>query len=127
SDCRDGYVCYPSDSNPEMGMCWESCFTAGCEEGSFCNQYGLCGDEMPPLGEERPDNPVDEGVDEGGSAPVCACDTTWACSEGCECDPECIEVKNDDGGCNSAGTELWWFLVMLGALQFGLRRRRVLI
>ena len=62
---------------------------------------------MPPLGEERPDNPVNEGgdsIDEGGSAPVCACDTTWACSEGCECDPECIEGKSDDGGCNSAGT-----------------------
>ena len=128
-DCRDGYVCYPTDDNPEMGMCWESCFTAGCEEGSFCNQYGLCGDEMPPFGEERPDNPINEGgdVDEGGSAPVCACDTTWACSEGCECDPECIEGKDGDSGCNSAGAELWWFLMMLGALQLTIRRRRILV
>ena len=130
SDCRDGYVCYPSDGNPEMGMCWESCFTAGCEEGSFCNQYGLCGDEMPPLGEERPDNPVNEGgdsVDEGALLQSVRVTRPGRAQRVVSVTLSVLRVKNDDGGCNSAGAELWWFLVMLGALQFGLRRRRILI
>ena len=45
SDCRDGYVCYPSDSNPEMGMSLGILLHCWVRRGSFCNQYGLCGDE----------------------------------------------------------------------------------
>ena len=57
-------MCYPSDSNPEMGMLGVL-LHRWVRRRVILQPVWSRGDEMPPLGEERPDNPVDEGVDEG--------------------------------------------------------------
>jgi len=111
SDCREGYVCVPDSENPDLGRCFESCVTGGCED-DFCNEYGLCGSVLPPRLGDRPE-PVEP-------APLgCTCDTTTKCNSNCPCDPECAP-DYDAGGCQANPVGLWWLLGVLGIF----RRRR---
>ena len=107
SDCRDGYVCHPREEG-DGGVCWESCATAGCEDGDFCNQYGLCGEAMPPLsGDRPPEEPEPEPE---------------PCDGSCECDPAAC-APEPKSGCNGAPAgSVWLIWGLLGLTRW--RRRR---
>lgn len=111
SDCREGYVCSPSETLADIGLCTESCATSGCES-DFCNEYGLCGSLVPPRMGVRP-GPVEP------APAVCTCDTTTACNADCSCDPECKD--GFERGCQASPLGLWW---LLGALGIFRRRAR---
>ncbi len=115
-DCRNGYTCWPTESETEgltLGVCWWACTRhSDCGEDVKCNEYGLCGDETPPV--------VDPEVEEEPSqSEVCACDATTACEQACECDTDC-RVKEERDGCAAGSPSI--FLALVGL--FGLARRR---
>lgn len=112
SDCRSGFTCHPSEENPAVGICWESCVTSGCGDGEECNIYGLCGSDIPPNIYSQASQPNEQQ----GPVQACSCDLTTICDGDCSCDPEC----NQASGCSSAGMPTLWFAMMAWC---GFRRR----
>ncbi|MCK5689481.1 S8 family serine peptidase [Myxococcota bacterium] len=131
TDCRDGYSCSPD------GSCWMSCRSSEDCNGQICNEYGLCGNDEPPItdGGTDPTDPAD-----------CTCDATWDCDADCACDPECqcdcdltyscdancdCDPECEDDGCFSSallpsqrGTHLAPFSLALALLGLTVLRRR---
>ena len=107
SDCRQGFTCHPSETDPSVGLCWENCKTAGCSDDEICNVYGLCGDDIPPnIYKEANESKAQEQ-----SAPVqaCSCDLTTICDGDCSCDPECPA----ESGCSATGQPMLPLLMLL--------------
>nr|ADI22142.1 subtilisin-like serine proteases [uncultured myxobacterium HF0200_19H16] len=107
SNCREGFTCHPTEDDLSVGLCWESCITAGCEEGETCNTHGLCGDDIPPnIYKEA--NEAKEGAPLG-PVQACSCDLTTVCDGDCSCDPECT----DESGCSATGQPMLPLLMLL--------------
>lgn len=104
SECRDGWVCQPTEDDPGEGMCWYGCQSdEDCEDGERCNVYKLCGFDVPPQTEDEPaaETPVVEDNDTSAKKKK-------------------KKKKTLFSGCTAAGGALSW-LVVLG---LGLRGRR---
>ncbi len=107
SDCRQGFTCQPSEEDPAVGLCWQSCITAGCSDGKICNVYGLCGEDIPPNIYIEANKPKTQEV--LGPVQACSCDLTTICDGDCDCDPECT----DKSGCSAAGLPVLPLLMLV--------------
>ncbi|MBT6175947.1 MAG: S8 family serine peptidase [Deltaproteobacteria bacterium] len=132
ADCREGYSCYPIDEND--GVCWQSCEYAGCPEGESCNEYGLCGEQQPPIVGEPPVDENSSESDPNQSNPSDNESGEIDDTQSAGNDGEASSEMGDDGvigtgdegmaaegeGCSSTQSQPWMLLLLSG---LWLRRR----
>lgn len=116
----------------EDRLCTRVCATSdpqSCSPGLRCvadqgSTQGLCFPESF-IDPDATDPNRNVGVMPG----YCSCDTSFACDDGCDCDPECggggscscVTRTDDDSGQETRFGALWW---VLGAFALVLLRRR---